>query len=417
MATWTTPGVYVEEITRLPPAIAEVPTAMPAFVGYTERTSQNMPDDLLGRAVRITSLASFEASFGNAAPLTLSQEVVDGAGQFVSAKVSAPYLLHHSLRLFFANGGRVADVVSVGSFRADAQVRLDDLLAGVQAIAALAESTLLLCPDAALLSASDLGTLQQAMLGQCASLGNRMAILDTRLDDTMGGAFRDNVGNLGLSYGAAYTPWLQVHHGCPAPYAALRDTPIACPPSGAVAGVYATVDAQRGVWKAPANVAVSGVVAPVVTLSAENAGALLQVASGKCINPLCFFSGKGLLVWGARTLAGNDNEWRYVPVRRFVMMVQTSLQKSTQWVVFELNNANTWARLRGMVENYLTQKWRDGALMGSKPKEAFFVHCGLNQTMTEADVQAGRVMVEVGLAVVRPAEFIVLRFSYQAQSA
>jgi len=164
-------------------------------------------------------------------------------------------------------------------------------------------------------------------------------------------------------------------------------------------------------------VAVSGVVAPVAALSADNAAALLQVASGKCINTLRFFPGKGLLVWGARTLAGNDLEWRYVPVRRLAMMVKTSLQQSTEWVAFEPNNAATWVRLRGMVENYLTLKWRDGALMGSKPEEAFFVRCGLHETMTELDVQAGRVIVQLGLATVRPAEFTVLRFSCQTQSA
>jgi len=417
MATWMTPGVYVEEINQTPVPVVEAPTAMPAFVGYTEKADQQAPGDLVGRATRMTSLASFEASFGKAAPLTIQDVVLDAAGQFVSAKVAAPYLLHHSLRLFFANGGSVADVVSVGSFRADAQVRLDDLLAGVQVLAALAEPTLLLCPDAALLSAPELGTVQQAMLQQSARLQNRMALLDTRLDDTLGGAFRDHVGTLGLSYGAAYTPWLHVHHGCPVPHAALRDTPIACPPSGAVAGVFAAVDALRGVWKAPANVAVSGVVAPVAALSADNAAALLQVASGKCINTLRFFPGKGLLVWGARTLAGNDLEWRYVPVRRLAMMVKTSLQQSTEWVAFEPNNAATWVRLRGMVENYLTLKWRDGALMGSKPEEAFFVRCGLHETMTELDVQAGRVIVQLGLATVRPAEFTVLRFSCQTQSA
>lgn len=415
MATWKTPGVYVEDIPKPAPAVAEVPTAIAAFVGYTEKADQQAPGDLLGRALRVTSLASFEASFGKAAPLTIQDVVLDAAGHFVSAKVAAPYLLHHSLRLFYANGGAVAYVVSVGGFRSDGQVRCDDLLAGLKAVADLDEITLLLCPDAALLSAPELGTVQQAMLQQSARLQNRMALLDTRRDDPLGGAFRDHVGTLGLSYGAAYTPWLQVHHGCPVPYAALRNTPIACPPSGAVAGVFAAVDAQRGVWKAPANVAVSGVVAPVATLSADNAAALLQVASGKCINTLRFFPGKGLLVWGARTLAGNDNEWRHVPMRRLAMMVQTSLQHATAWVAFEPNNPATWARLRGMVENYLTLKWRDGALMGSKPEEAFFVRCGLHETMTEQDVQAGRVIVQLALAMVRPAEFTVLRFSCQTQ--
>ena len=119
------------------------------------------------------------------------------------------------------------------------------------------------------------------------------------------------------------------------------------------------------------------------------------------------------MIWGARTLAGNDNEWRYVSVRRFFTMVEESLKKSTSWVVFEPNDANTWSRVRIMIEEYLVQKWRDGALIGTKSNDAFFVRCGLGQTMTAQDLLEGRLIVEIGLAVVRPAEFIILRFSHK----
>lgn len=416
MPTWNAPGVYVEEISRLPPSVAEVASAVPAFIGYTEKAS-TAAGGLPGSPVRITSLLEFEAQFGKAAPLSIGHVQLDAAGQFVSADIAAPYLLHPSLCLFYANGGGVAYVVCVGTFRADQQVRVDDLLAGVKVVAACDGPTLVLCPDAALLSADELGSVQQAMLQQCAQRQDRFALLDTRLDDAQGKSFRAKVGSGSLSYGAAYTPWLQVRHDCPVPYPALRNAPIACPPSGAVAGVVATVDAQRGVWKAPANVALQGVLAPVVTLDTQQLGALnVDATEGKSINAIRPLSGRGLMVWGARTLAGNDNEWRYVPVRRFAIMVETSIKKSTEWVVFEPNDANTWLRVRAMIENYLTEKWRDGALAGIKPEQAFYVRCGLGQTMTALDLQQGRLIVEVGLAVVRPAEFIILRFSHQIQT-
>jgi phage tail sheath protein FI len=190
------------------------------------------------------------------------------------------------------------------------------------------------------------------------------------------------------------------------------------PPSGAIAGVYAMVDNQRGVWKAPANVSLSNVIAPVHNFDTDETDGLnVDANAGKSINAIRAFSGKGTLVWGARTLAGNDNEWRYVSVRRFFNMVEESVKKSTNWAVFEPNDANTWVKVRGMIENYLTQKWREGALAGATTKEAFFVRCGLGTTMSAQDILEGRMNVEIGMAVVRPAEFIVLKFSHKLQTS
>jgi phage tail sheath protein FI len=138
---------------------------------------------------------------------------------------------------------------------------------------------------------------------------------------------------------------------------------------------------------------------------------------GKSINAIRAFAGKGTVVWGARTLAGNDNEWRYVSVRRFFSVVEESVKKSTSWAVFEPNDANTWVKVRGMIENYLTQKWREGALAGATPKEAFFVRCGLGTTMDAQDILEGRLNVEIGMAAVRPAEFIILKFSHKLQTS
>ncbi len=193
----------------------------------------------------------------------------------------------------------------------------------------------------------------------------------------------------------------------------------AVPPSGAVAGVYAFVDRTRGVWKAPANVSISAVRSPVEIIDFYDQEDLnVDVTGGKSINAIRSFTGRGAaIIWGARTLAGNDNEWRYVPVRRFFNMVEESVKKSTAWAVFEPNAAPLWTKVKSMIENYLIQKWREGALAGAVPEDAFFVTVGLGETMTAQDILEGRLIVEIGMAVVRPAEFIILKFQHKLQES
>lgn len=186
------------------------------------------------------------------------------------------------------------------------------------------------------------------------------------------------------------------------------------PPSALIAGVYSSTDRERGVWKAPANVSLNAVSEPFVMLTAKNQEELnIDVNAGKSINVIRTFTGKGVLVWGARTLAGNDNEWRYVSVRRFFNMVEESCKKTTEQFVFEPNDANTWVKVQAMIENFLTTLWRQGALQGAIPEHAFYVSVGLGKTMTALDILEGRMIVEIGMAAVRPAEFIVLRFSHK----
>ena len=143
----------------------------------------------------------------------------------------------------------------------------------------------------------------------------------------------------------------------------------------------------------------------------------IDVNAGKSVNAIRPFIGKGILIWGARTLDGNSNEWRYVSVRRFFNMVEESIKKSTYWAVFEPNDRNTWTLVRAMIENYLILKWRDGALAGVKPEQAFYVHVGLGTTMNAVDVLEGRMNIEIGMAVARPAEFIVLKFTQLMQQS
>lgn len=187
------------------------------------------------------------------------------------------------------------------------------------------------------------------------------------------------------------------------------------PPSGAIAGLYALVDSSRGVWKAPANISLSGVIDLTKKISHHEQENLNVHGSGKSINAIRLFPGKGILVWGARTLAGNDNEWRYISVRRFFNMAEESIKKATEHFVFEPNVGNTWVRVRAMIENFLTLQWRAGALAGEKTEHAFYVRVGLGQTMTPRDILERQMIVEVGLSLVRPAEFIIFRFSLQMQ--
>ena len=185
------------------------------------------------------------------------------------------------------------------------------------------------------------------------------------------------------------------------------------PPSGTMVGIYSNVDATRGVWKAPANVSVNAVVGPAFKITHKEQEDLNVHTSGKSINAIRSFAGKGTLVWGARTLAGNDNEWRYISVRRFYNMVEESTKKASEQFVFEPNDANTWVKVRAMIENFLILQWRAGALQGASPEQAFFVKVGLGETMTSLDILEGRMNVEIGMAVVRPAEFIILKFSHK----
>jgi hypothetical protein len=199
---------------------------------------------------------------------------------------------------------------------------------------------------------------------------------------------------------------------------AIKKEGIVLPPSGAIAGVYAATDNERGVWVAPANRSINSVIGPKVNITTKEQENLnVDVTAGKSINAIRSFTGKGTLVWGARTLAGNSNEWRYVPVRRLFNMIEESVKKATEFVVFEPNDKNTWVRTKAMIENFLNQIWKAGGLAGAKAEHAYIVKVGLGETITAQDILEGRMIVEIHLAAVRPAEFIVLRFMHKLQES
>lgn len=190
------------------------------------------------------------------------------------------------------------------------------------------------------------------------------------------------------------------------------------PPSGALAGVYTIMDNERGVWRAPANVALSAVTGTTLALTADMQATLnVDAATGKSINAIRVFPGQGVIVWGARTLDGNSGDWRYVNVRRTVIMIEQSMRLALNAYVFQPNDANTWTRVSAMLNNFLTGLWKEGALVGATPDSAFSVACGLGATMTADDILNGVMNVTVKLAITHPAEFIVINLQQQMQSS
>ncbi len=463
MPEYTTPGIYIEEISHLPASVTSVATAIPAFIGYTERAQLNMDGDLLNKPFRITSLAEYESHFGSAYPekgIEVTFENVGGNLSVVGTlneKKRSHYLLYYSLQLFFINGGSACYIVSVGGYTGKGAIKMTDLKRGLRMVKKTDEVTLLLFPDAIYLAKyKNYYSLYIKAMEQCAELEDRFTILNLFQTNSNTAAWRKYAGLLRssldvdtsyLKYAAAYFPRLYTNikfktkdelvkvvsnsaGDLPADLAALKavnndyynlalkavnDIEMLLPASPAVAGVYAQVDATHGVWKAPANVNVDAVIRPEYVLTQEEQEELNDADSqGKYINVIRTFTGKGpAIIWGARTLAGNDNEWKYISVRRYFNMVGESCKEATESFVFEPNDANTWNQVRTLIENYLTQQWHAGALMGNKPDQAFYVRVGLGTTMTQADIDAGRMIVEIGMAVVRPAEFIILRFSHK----
>ncbi|PQQ39473.1 phage tail sheath family protein [Photorhabdus luminescens] len=178
------------------------------------------------------------------------------------------------------------------------------------------------------------------------------------------------------------------------------------PASAVMAGVYCATDASRGVWKAPANAVLSGINDVTERLNDDEQGTMNQQG----INAIRYFNGRGFVVWGARTLQNDDN-WRYIPVRRLFNSAERDIKQAMRTAVFEPNSQPTWERVKSAIDNYLYSLWQQGALAGNKPQEAYFVQIGKGITMSDDDIKQGKMIVKVGMAAVRPAEFIILQFS------
>jgi phage tail sheath protein FI len=446
MSATNAPGVTVNEVAVFPPSVAAVSTAIPAFIGYTAGGPTNVP-------TRITSMVDFAETFyksGTVGKTTYTPAFkVDSTTGEVSYAATVTnqshFMMHYALQMYFANGGGPCYIVSIGDYDSDVTpaVSASAMAVALPELEKVDEPTLLVFPDAQALNDNTqfYTNVMAVAMDHCHKMGDRFLIMDTLGD-------KDDLRNTGLpldrtSYAAAYYP--NINTSLTFDYddtlvtldagadtlsskkainnqlyndirGMLSERRVVMGASAAIAGVYARTDRDRGVWKAPANVSLNSVVGPTVAISDEYNGLMnIDATAGLSINAIRNFTGKGTLVWGARTLSGNDNEWRYVPVRRFFLMVEESVQKASGRYVFEPNSIKTWVQVKSMISNFLTNQWKAGALMGNKAEDAFFVKVGLGQTMTAQDVLEGKMIIEIGMAAVRPAEFITLKFSHKMQ--
>ncbi len=350
------PGVYIEELPSQGHPIEGVSTTTAGFIGVSQRG----PGPLA-----IASFTEYERAFG-----------LDPAGY-----------LSIAVRGFFENGGKLCHVIRIAP--------TDPLEAALDALAN-EKISILCCPDE-----HAMPNAAAVMAAHCEQRKDRMCILQSPQPVLPDAA---HVVPVHSSYAAYYSPWLDV--------ASLDgNTTVAVPPGGHIAGVFARTDITKGVHKAPANAPVLG----AKSLSQEISATQSDLLALRGINVLRSFPGKGILIWGARTTS-EDQEWKYVNVRRLLIFIEQSLYQGLRWVVFEPNGAALWAKVRKAVEVFLLNVWRSGALSGKKPEEAFFVHCDRN-TMTQSDIDSGRVIGLVGVAPLRPAEFILFRIMIQTEPA
>jgi phage tail sheath protein FI len=308
--------------------------------------------------------------------------------------------------------GSVSLVAPEAPERPGPEAFVGDLAArtGLGALEAIDEVTMIAAPDVVGQAGEtpDLDmvkAVQLEMIAQCEKLKDRMTILDPPpgLSVQAVHAWRMTQG-YDSPFAALYWPWLRVP--------GEANGPVSMPPSGHVAGVWARSDAGRGVHKAPANEAIGGVLDVELQVTQEEQELLNPVG----INAMRAFPARGIRIWGARTLAPADSEWRYLNVRRLLNYLEESIVEGTQWVVFEPNDQRLWQRIIRSVTAFLTLSWRDGALFGARPEDAFFVKCDAENNPPEV-VDAGQVIIDIGVAPVKPAEFVVFRVAQLAGGA
>jgi hypothetical protein len=394
MATsYLSPGVYVEEVDRGSKPIEAVGTNTVGFLGESAKGPVN-------ESVLITNWSQFVKTFGD----------------FKDCSVA----MAHAVYGFFNNGGSRCFVVNVGTpddggqqvavagDKKDEKAKVttpkgdrDGLFigrdmgpgqrSGLKCFEEIDEIAIVAAPG------QTSPAVQDAILSHCETRKDRFAILDS--PETISGGVDRLPKPRDSKYGAYYFPWIQVYDP--------DKGNIFVPPSGHVAGVYSRVDSERGVHKAPANELVRGALGLKYNISKGEQDLL----NPKGINAIRFMNG-GIRIWGARTLS-SDPSWRYINVRRLFIMVETSIERATQWVVFEPNDHRLWKRVTRTISSFLTLLWRNGALMGTAPEQAFFVKCD-EETNPPEVIDAGQLVVEIGLAPVKPAEFVIFRIGQMA---
>ncbi|MQL47153.1 phage tail sheath family protein [Photorhabdus khanii] len=431
-ATYATPGVYIEEDASLSLSINSSPTAIPVFIGKFFKKDGSQPAK--GSCIRIANWLDFTSQFSLSPAVSVKATTTSGDENSpktytYAATVTATSLSAFAIQHYFNNGGGVCYLLPLGETELAA---LPDLIEKQQ------EITLLVCPET---DTTLTPHTKQAVYSAVNPLLGDKKVGYFLIADSSDGT---NKPNTQLDKTAVYYPDLVTSFTYSQPadaditlsgyedattLAALKTVspgeyakakteidskwkvaniptiPITLPPSAAVAGAYAATDANRGVWKAPANLALNNA-KPSVAITDTDQGTMNEAG----INVIRAFTGKGTLIWGARTLDKTDN-WRYIPVRRLFNAAERDIKKAMQFAVFEPNSQPTWKRVQAAIDNYLYQLWQQGALAGNKPQEAYFVQIGKGVTMSDTDIQQGKMIVKVGMAAVRPAEFIILQFS------
>lgn len=500
MGEYKTPGVYIKEKNAFGNSVVEAETAIPAFIGFTQK-AVNGDKSLLNQPWKITSMTEFTTYFGGAPLADFKLEVKDN--NLTVSEPAVPFTLYYQMVMFFANGGSTCYIVSVGDYTSSTPISSEQVKTALSALEKEQEVTMIVVPEA--VYSPNYANILTDVLQHCGStMKNRIAIFDVQLKDAEGNVlekpvdnFRDAVGSNYMSFGAAYYPWLNAsvlsendvnpssvtlwnydgeapdltaclgeNSTLPSFYqtafadiktkkaaadAAPTDANLAqelataksdlhnallqnwpayksaiklikdklnlLPPSASMAGIYTAVDNNRGVWKAPANVTVSYVTSPTEVINDYLQENLNVPMNGKAVNAIRAFPGEGIKVWGARTLDGNSQDWRYVNVRRTMLFLEESVKNAARAYVFEPNDANTWINMKCMIENFLRSVWKRGGLAGATPEDAFEVHVGLGDTMTGDDILEGILRITVLVAISRPAEFIEITFQQQMQKS
>ncbi len=396
MPNYLSPGIYVEEVSTGAKPIGMVGTSIPAFLGLAPAKNKHV-----NQAIACNNWGEFCRYFVN--------------------EDSKSTHLAQAVFSFFNNHGSRCYIVNVGengSIAGDVRKR-----SGLYALETIDEVAIVAAPGY-----SD-AISYEALLSHCEKLQDRIAILDApesvsdintlkilktvsssssaseetkpatdiKIESTTAQGLRPRNSDEG--YGAFYFPWFRGLDALQPSSGSI----VNIPPSGAIAGIYARTDVTRGVHKAPANEQVRGALGLTYNVSREEHGELNR----KGVNVIRMFP-DGIRVWGARTLAAEASEWRYIPVRRTFNMIKESIQEGTRWTVFEPNDMMTWKSVERDIRAFLMRVWRDGALLGATPEQAFFVKCDAETNPPEVR-DAGQLIAEIGIAPVKPAEFIVFR--------
>ena len=359
------PGVYIEEDLSPGLNISSSETAVPVFV-----FSDGYPIESL-ELLRIDSWLDF----------------LEVLGDFNSTEQDP---LYNSVKYYFINGGGRCYVNAISSLDINLLNNPGLITLVVEAGISRMEAN-----DFFFGLLDDIRAAGCNVFALCDSLGGREELLT-------GSPVNDMAHCTSSDHAAVYGPWFTNSKG------------YYVPPSAIAAALIARTDNTRGVWKAPANIAVAGDLTLTLHVSKEVHG--LYNVHIKPLNLFREFTGKGTLLWGARTLSLDTDRWRYVSVRRLFNMIEQDIEKAIRAMMFEPNNQPTWEKVRVAIENYLFPLWQNGAFQGAKPEEAFKVQVGEGQTMSKADIYAGKLIVEIGINAVRPAEFIILRFTQNMES-